>query len=267
MNIIPFSFDGAPVRCVTLDSGGPGFVAKDVCDRLGYVNASDAITKHCKGVAIRYPLQTDGGVQEVRILAEPDVLRLIMSSKLPAAERFERWVFEEVLPAIRKTGAYATPTSAAPTGDELKLSLLESAVRRGLVSAMTAESAALRIIGVSTEPVLPTPKTEQATTPPHIAAVDTKVSAVRSRRASLFALKPSLTLSTYGKNRTALPTLRVSLEEAAEWVDEGQVVTLVAMFDKGYIDTNRTPTAKARNLHDKHGWKLKSLLSALGLPV
>ena len=266
MNIIPFSFDGAPVRCVTLGSGEPGFVAKDVCDRLGYVNASDAVTKHCKGVAIRYPLQTDGGVQDVRILTEPDVLRLILSSRLPAAERFERWVFEEVLPTIRKTGAYAA-AGVAPTGDELKLSLLESAVRRGLVSAPTAESAALRIIGVDTEHVSPAPKHEQVTTPTRVAAVDTKVAARRTSRASPFALKPSLTLSTYGKNRTALPTLRVSLEEAAEWIDEGQVVMLVVMFDKGYIDANRAPTAKARNLHDKHGWKLKSLLGALGLPV
>lgn len=267
MNIIPFSFDGAPVRCVTLGSGEPGFVAKDVAERLGYVDTVNAIKQHCKGVVIRHPLQTEGGTQEMRILTEPDVLRLILSSKLPAAERFERWVFEEVLPAIRKTGAYAVPMAAAPTGDELKLSLLESAVRRGLVSAPAAESAALRIIGVDTEHVSPAPKHEPVTTPIRVAAIDTKVTARRTSRASLFALKPSLTLSSYGKNRTALPTLRVSLEEAAEWIDEGQVVMLVVMFDKGYIDANRAPTAKARNLHDKHGWKLKSLLSALGLPV
>lgn len=54
----------------------------------------------------RRPLQTAGGVQELRLISEPDMLRLIVNSALPAAERFERWVFEEVLPTIRKTGAY-----------------------------------------------------------------------------------------------------------------------------------------------------------------
>jgi prophage antirepressor-like protein len=104
-NIVPFNFDGASVRVIDID-GEPHFVGKDVAEALGYANASDAMTKHCKGVAKRYPLQTAGGQQDVRVLAEPDVLRLIVASNLPAAERFERWVFEDVLPAIRKTGSY-----------------------------------------------------------------------------------------------------------------------------------------------------------------
>ena len=52
---------------------------------------------------------TLGRQQEVRIISEPDLFRLVVNSKLPTAERFERWVFEEVLPAIRKTGAYTVP--------------------------------------------------------------------------------------------------------------------------------------------------------------
>ncbi len=101
----------AAVRALEID-GEPWFVGKDVAETLGYANAADAITTHCKGVAKRYPLQTPGGRQEVRVLSEPDVLRLIVNSTLPAAERFERWVFEEVLPTIRKTGAYAAPGAA-----------------------------------------------------------------------------------------------------------------------------------------------------------
>lgn len=61
---------------------------------------------HCKGVTKRYPLISGGGTQDVRVISEADLMRLIISSKLPAAERFERWVFEEVLPSIRKTGSY-----------------------------------------------------------------------------------------------------------------------------------------------------------------
>jgi prophage antirepressor-like protein len=73
---------------------------------LGYANASDAINQHCKGVAKRYPLQTTGGIQEVRIINEPDTYRLITGSTLPEANRFESWLFEGVLPSIRKTGSY-----------------------------------------------------------------------------------------------------------------------------------------------------------------
>lgn len=110
--VIPYSFDGANVRLVEI-SGEPHFVGKDVTEALGYANASDAMTKHCKGVAKRYPLQTAGGIQEMRVLAEPDVLRLIVASNLPAAERFERWVFEDVLPSIRKNGSYTARTAKA----------------------------------------------------------------------------------------------------------------------------------------------------------
>lgn len=104
--VVPYTFDGASVRVIEI-SGEPWFVGKDVAEALGYVDASTAIRSHCKGVQRLHPLQTSGGKQDVRILAEPDVLRLIMNSTLPAAERFERWVFEEVLPSIRKTGAYS----------------------------------------------------------------------------------------------------------------------------------------------------------------
>lgn len=112
-NITPYNFDGANIRVLEID-GEPWFVSKDVTDALGYANSSDAVATHCKGVAKRYPLQTVGGRQEARILSEPDVLRLIVNSTLPAAERFERWVFEEVLPSIRKTGTYTAKSAITP---------------------------------------------------------------------------------------------------------------------------------------------------------
>jgi len=112
--VIPFQFETHAVRTVVDDSGEIWFVGKDIADALGYANTSDAIAKHCKGVAKRYPLQTPGGVQEVRVISEPDVFRLAVNSKLPSAEKFERWVFEEVLPSIRKTGTYALPGTQAP---------------------------------------------------------------------------------------------------------------------------------------------------------
>ena len=63
---------------------------------------------HCKGVQKLYPLQTAGGIQEFRILQESDVLRLIIGSGLSEAQEFERKVFEEILPTIRKTGELAS---------------------------------------------------------------------------------------------------------------------------------------------------------------
>jgi prophage antirepressor-like protein len=108
-NIIPFQFEKHSVRVVTDDNGEPLFVDKDICDALGYADHTNAMKQHCKGVVKRHPLQTPGGMQELRVLSEPDVFRLTIKSELPGAERFEAWVFEEVLPSIRKTGAYAMP--------------------------------------------------------------------------------------------------------------------------------------------------------------
>lgn len=101
-----FRFDGSDVRTVIVD-GEPWWIGNDVARVLGYANPAAAIAKHTKGVAKRYPLSTAGGVQEFRILSEPDMLRLVVASNLPSADRFERWVFEDVLPTIRKTGTYA----------------------------------------------------------------------------------------------------------------------------------------------------------------
>lgn len=88
------------------ENGQVLFCGKDVAASLGYKNTNDAMKKHCKGVAKRYPLQTAGGMQEFVFITEPDLYRLITHSKLPTAEKFESWVFEEVLPAIRRTGGY-----------------------------------------------------------------------------------------------------------------------------------------------------------------
>lgn len=86
------------------------FPANDVAKKLGYSNSSDAVNRHCKkeGVAFHEVL-TPGGKQQRKFINEGNLYRLIVNSKLPTAERFERWVFEEVLPSIRKHGGYLTP--------------------------------------------------------------------------------------------------------------------------------------------------------------
>ena len=109
--LIPFSFESREIRSMFID-GNPWFVGKDICDALGYANASDALNQHCRGVAKCYPIVDSlGRTQEVRVINEPDTYRLIIGSTLPAAERFEAWLFEWVLPSIRKTGSYALPAT------------------------------------------------------------------------------------------------------------------------------------------------------------
>jgi prophage antirepressor-like protein len=98
-------FDGQAVRIVVIDDQ-PWFVGRDVAELLGYVDTVNALKLHCKGVSKYHPLETKGGMQDVRLINEPDLYRLIGRSKMPEAVKFEKWVFEEVLPSLRKTGRY-----------------------------------------------------------------------------------------------------------------------------------------------------------------
>ena len=93
------------VRTTTID-GEVYFCGKDVATALGYAIPSKAINTHCKGVS-KMEAPTKSGIQTMLFIPEGDVYRLIVHSKLPSAERFEKWVFDEVLPQIRRTGMYA----------------------------------------------------------------------------------------------------------------------------------------------------------------
>ena len=87
------------------------FCGKDVAKALGYTNPQKAIRDHCRyrtNRSVPHP-QSLGKLLDIVFIPEGDVYRLIIHSKLPAAERFEKWVFDEVLPTIRKTGGYGQP--------------------------------------------------------------------------------------------------------------------------------------------------------------
>lgn len=104
--ITVFNFEQKQVRS-TLINGAPYFVGRDVAVILGYSNTKDAISRHCKGV-VKHDLLTNGGKQVFSFIPESDVYRLVIHSRLPEAEKFERWVMEDVLPSIRQTGGYKT---------------------------------------------------------------------------------------------------------------------------------------------------------------
>jgi prophage antirepressor-like protein len=94
------------IRTVDID-GEIWFVASDVTNILGYSNGRDAVNRHCKtkGV-VKHDIPTQSGNQKATLINEPNVYRLTVKSKLESAEKFEEWLFEEVIPSIRKKGFY-----------------------------------------------------------------------------------------------------------------------------------------------------------------
>ncbi len=111
-----FEYGTQQVRTVSKD-GEPWFVAKDVCDILNLGNSRDAVSRlddDEKGVG---KADTLGGTQELSIISESGLYALVMRSNKPEAKKFRKWITSEVLPTIRKTGAYAT----RPTKEDASL--------------------------------------------------------------------------------------------------------------------------------------------------
>lgn len=110
-DVVPFQNEtlNCTVRAVVKD-GKPWFVAKDVCDALGYGNSREALSKHVRDKWKNTVTICDGipGNPEKAIINEAGLFALVMKSKMPKAVEFQDWVCEEVLPSIRKHGAYAT---------------------------------------------------------------------------------------------------------------------------------------------------------------
>lgn len=126
-----FNFEGGKRTRIVMKDGVPWWVGTDVCDILGYANAPDAIDKHCKHKEIMTIAKRDsqkGGARFLSIIPESDVYRLIIRSNMPEAERFETWVMEEVLPSIRKHGAYKTPlkTEKTTVNPEIIMPIIEA---------------------------------------------------------------------------------------------------------------------------------------------
>lgn len=124
------------------------FCAKDAARMLGYSNPNDAISKHCRGVAFRYPIQDAlGRTQDTRFISEGDLYRLIASSRLESAERFESWVFDEVLPSIRRHGGYMAAKSDETPEETMARAVLiaQEAIARkdASIAGLEAKNAAL----------------------------------------------------------------------------------------------------------------------------
>ena len=113
-----FNFQNSEIRTLLINDE-PYFVGKDIANILGYADTKKAISRHVdEEDSTKRPLPTRGGVQEMIVINESGLYSLILSSKLPTAKKFKKWVTSEVLPAIRKTGGYQVPKNPM---DALKL--------------------------------------------------------------------------------------------------------------------------------------------------
>ena len=129
---------------VQQEEGKVLFKANDVARSLGYAEAAKAVRTHCKGVSVLdTPIENQYGtvvMQPTKFISESDVYRLVMRSKLPEAEKFQDWVCEEVLPAIRKDGAYLSEKALqrAVTDPEFFIGLA-NAIRKEKESCCTEQ--------------------------------------------------------------------------------------------------------------------------------
>ena len=128
------------IRIIEKD-GQPYFVATDIAKALGYRNTTEAIKQHCRWVAkhdIPHP-QSENKTLEVNVIPEGDMYRLVTNSELPSAEKFESWVFDEVLPSIRKTGSYAQKQPTEAQTMRAQAQLMNAQVRKAKMYAELAK--------------------------------------------------------------------------------------------------------------------------------
>ena len=128
------------IRILEQNDGKVLFCGKDVALALRYSNTNEAITRHCKedGVVKRDLIDSLGRSQEASFITEGNLYRLITHSRRPDAEKFERWVFDEVLPSIRKTGCYQMEPALADLSPQLQ-ALIQMETRQKQLEAKQAQ--------------------------------------------------------------------------------------------------------------------------------
>jgi prophage antirepressor-like protein len=146
-HVVPFFYDKLKVRTVTGAGGQPWFVAADVCKALGYKNTSKAVDDHLdedeRSSALVPRTSNDSLGVPTNIISESGLYALVLKSQKPEAKRFKRWVTSEVLPSIRKTGAYVpagltletlSPAQASQVGG-----IIKAVVRKQIEDMLQAE--------------------------------------------------------------------------------------------------------------------------------
>ena len=171
-NLQTWNYESSEIRTVQM-SGEPWFVGKDVADILGYQNGSRDINRHVDEEDRHKVMLFDGNQdKETIIINESGLYSLILSSKLPNAKKFKRWVTSEVLPAIRKHGAYMTEQTperikalevkemnarVRMSNQFLKLANVDTSMSKDYKAILIAKSAQV----LAGEEILPLPKSKQ----------------------------------------------------------------------------------------------------------
>lgn len=126
------------------ENGKVLFCAKDVAIALGYKDSTNAIKQHCRGVVKRHLTDGLGRDQITNFIPEGDVYRLAAKSELPGADKFESWVFDEVLPSIRRNGGYIINQDELSPEELMAKALMVAqktlADREARLSALTVEN-------------------------------------------------------------------------------------------------------------------------------
>ncbi|ENV7194710.1 Bro-N domain-containing protein [Neisseria gonorrhoeae] len=190
------NFQQNSVRTVADNKGELWFLANDVCEILGYTNPRRTVDLHCKsrGVTKRYT-PTASGEQEMTYINEPNLYRLIIKSRKPAAEAFEEWVMETVLPAIRKTGGYQiTPKTTADDRTGLRRAVAALAGRKG-IDYSSAYSMVHQRFNVESIEDLPAGKLPEAVAYVHALTLHTGLTGEVLDREPLPAPQPALPIS------------------------------------------------------------------------
>lgn len=200
--------DFGDVRTVGQD-GGIWFVGKDVAEALGYSNPSNAVISHVDDEdKLRTQIKYAGQNREVSIINESGLYSLVLSSKLPSAKAFKRWITSEVIPSIRKTGSYNKPSKQPTTQQEqrAKAMLLNAQSRQCKLWLRLAETTdlpdykhicqqkAAEVLAGS--PVLPMQKAEKKT----LSATEIgKILGITAHKVGMLANKFALKSDAYGK--------------------------------------------------------------------
>lgn len=200
--------DFGDIRTVEQD-GGIWFVGKDVAEALGYSNPSNAVISHVDDEdKLRTQIKYAGQNREVSIINESGLYSLVLSSKLPSAKAFKRWITSEVIPSIRKTGSYNKPSKQPTTQQEqrAKAMLLNAQSRQCKLWLRLAETTdlpdykhicqqkAAEVLAGS--PVLPMQKAEKKT----LSATEIgKILGITAHKVGILANKFALKSDAYGK--------------------------------------------------------------------
>ncbi|HFB0894143.1 TPA: Bro-N domain-containing protein [Neisseria gonorrhoeae] len=216
------NFQQNSVRTVADNKGELWFLANDVCEILGYTNPRRTVDLHCKsrGVTKRYT-PTASGEQEMTYINEPNLYRLIIKSRKPAAEAFEEWVMETVLPAIRKTGGCQVgPKTTADDRTGLRRAVAALAGRKG-IDYSSAYSMVHQRFNVESIEDLPAGKLPEAVAYVHALTLHTGLTGEVLDREPLPAPQPALPISG-----NALYDLAVAVSYGARAIQMGRDVSL-----------------------------------------